>query len=171
MTEKQSNGVLSWIKSHKIRSALCAGLLGLITTTALKDNVHFGSAKIYNPQENHYSWGLFPKLTFEGKNCQGNASAWGLAILSELEDDSSINGKMSSYGLFGGISRVGDNSTITGDMSSYGLVVGSSEVGDKSTITGDITSKGIFAVTPFGIAFGSNTEIGLENRLVEKKED
>ena len=110
--EKLVKGVLK----RPIRILAVAGLVGLSGLTIAKDNLHFGSMTLNNPQENHYVWGIAPKISVNGK----------------------AEGDMRAYGLGGGGNFVGDNSTLIGDMRAYGLIGGNNSVGDNSTLTGDI---------------------------------
>ena len=48
-----------------------AGLAGLIALTSIKDNVHFGSVALNNPQENHYVWGILPETEIGGGKFKG----------------------------------------------------------------------------------------------------
>ncbi len=44
---------------NPIKTILAGSLTTLIATTALKDNVHFGSTTFNNCKENQYVWGFF----------------------------------------------------------------------------------------------------------------
>ncbi len=135
----------NWIKENPKKSILGIGLAGLIATTALKDNVHFGSVTLNNPQENHYVWGILPTTKIQGVNSKGNIYTLGLVGGGNpLGDNSQITGDMNAYGLFVGKNELGDNSQITGNMNAYGLIGGVNELGDNSQITGNMNAYGLF---------------------------
>ena len=116
-----SSYALKKLKENPKKSIAAIGLAALVATTAIKDNVHFGSVTLHNPQENHYTWGLMPTTTIKG-DAKGNFYTIGLIV---------------------GANAVGDDSSITGNMSGYGLIFGGNEVGENFSITGDLSSKGI----------------------------
>ena len=66
-------GLANMVRSHPIKSVLATGLLALVSTTALKDNVHFvgGSLTINDPDRNHYIWGIVPLVNITGQG-EGN---------------------------------------------------------------------------------------------------
>ena len=140
------NKTLNWIKENKKKTILGVGLTALLTTTALKDNVHFESVQINNPQENHYVWGIIPTTTITGKDGKGKIRTFGLIYgASELENDSELKGDAKGYGLIFGRGRVGNNSNITGDAKGYGLIGGGGDVGNNSNITGDVKGYGLIS--------------------------
>jgi len=51
--------------------------MALVTITAIKDNVQFGSITLMNPQKNQYTWGIIPTINIEGKS-KGNIYTFGL---------------------------------------------------------------------------------------------
>lgn len=125
---------------------ICAlALTGLVAITSAKDNVHFGSVTLHNPQENHYVWGFLPTTEIKGK----------------------ATGNFRTYGLLFGQNELGKNSQVTGNMSLYTLV-GGNTLGDNSSITGNIISKGLYIKTPMSWGVGSDVEIGLENYVPKK---
>ena len=136
-------GIIEKLKNHSKKAIVTLGLVGLVATVAIKDNVHFGSVTLHDPQENHYAIGLIPTINIKGE----------------------ANGNMRSYGLIMGNNSLGDGSSLTGDMSAYGLVIGDNSLGDGSSLTGDIISKGMKANTPMSANFGSNVEIGLSGYI------
>jgi len=64
-------GLFKKIYKHKIKTCLIVGMMGLAALTISKDNVHFGSVTLHNPQGNHYVWGLIPVTRIAG-NAKGN---------------------------------------------------------------------------------------------------
>ena len=158
-------GIIEKLKNHSKKAIVTLGLVGLVATVAIKDNVHFGSVTLHDPQENHYAIGLIPTINIKGE-ANGNMRSYGLIMgNNSLGDGSSLTGDMSAYGLFGGNNSLGDGSSLTGDMSAYGLFGGNNSLGDGSSLTGDIISKGMKANTPMSANFGSNVEIGLSGYI------
>ena len=198
--------MLENLRKHPIRTITTLAGIGLIALTLAKDNVHFGSVRLNNPKENHYTWGLAPSVKVKGKakgnlhtfgllgagntlgndsTMTGNMRVYGLiGTMNTLENDSTITGNiraqslflpmnnlenstitgdMNVYGLIMSGNTLGRNSTITGNMSSYSLIMSGNTLGENSTITGNYNGKGLWVLTPKGSAFGSGTEIGLEN--------
>ncbi|MEK6823933.1 MAG: hypothetical protein AABY06_02755 [Nanoarchaeota archaeon] len=163
---------LNWIKENPKKSILGIGLTALVATTALKDNVHFGSVQLDNPQKNQYAWGLFPTTTLAGENAKGNIYTFGLVVgENHIGENSKITGNMNAYGLMAGANNLNENSQITGNMNAYGLLIGRNVLGNNSQITGDISNKGIFVKnTIAGFTLGSNDVKGLENYIMKGKE-
>ena len=165
-------GFAKKLAEKPVRNITALGLAGLITLTAVKDNVHFGSVTLHNPQENHYVWGLAPTTTIKegSKNTNGNFYSAGIIYgKNKTENNVEVN-DMKAYGLFGE-NNVGDNSKVN-NMKLYGLIGGISNVGDNTEINGDIITKGIIANNPFSLGFGSNDVIGLKNYVhkIEKQQ-
>src|SRR3989344_8703747 len=148
-------GFAKKLAEKPVRNITALGLAGLITLTAVKDNVHFGSVTLHNPQENHYVWGLAPTTTIKegSKNTNGNfysagiiygknktennvevndMKAYGLFGENNVGDNSKVN-NMKLYGLIGGENNVGDNSKVN-NMKLYGLIGGENNVGDNSKV-------------------------------------
>ena len=136
-------GLAKKVITYPIKTVCALGLAGLVAVTALKDNVHFGSIKIHDPQENHYVWGIASLIEIEGKNSRGN---------------------FYNIGLIGSGIKLKKDSTFQGNMNSYGLVVGYNEMENNSTITGNMISKGFVAGgLDTVVNLGTNAEIGLKN--------
>src|SRR3989344_4958000 len=134
MKEKISN-LLEKIREHKKKLCLAVGLAALIGVTAVKDNVHFGSVNIRDPQENHYSWGIGPATQVEGEG-KCNIYTFGLLAFNNVKENSKIEGNQRAYGLIAGVNVVGNNSSITGEQGAYGLIGGVNVAGNNSSITG-----------------------------------
>jgi len=193
---RKTKGLMSKIIRNPIKSGLAGilagGLATLVATTAIKDNVHFGSVTLYNSQESHYTLGLFPitKVVGDAKGdfynlgligganefgdnstLNGNASAYGIiGGANEFGDNSTLNGNASAYGIIGGFNEFGDNSTLNGDASAYGII-SINYFGDNSKITGNLINKGILARNSVsGFGFGSNDVVGLENYVVSNEQ-
>ena len=83
----------NWIKENPKKMIAGAGLAGLIAITSIKDNVHFGSVALNNPQENHYVWGIIPTTTLAGENSRGNIYTFGLLLRNILKREFSTNWK------------------------------------------------------------------------------
>ena len=182
------------IKKHAVKGVVAGGLLALIGTTALKDNVHFGSVRIRNHQENQYVWGVWPIVKTCGDDQNGNIYTFGLiAAGNELEKNSTfngnqgtyglvggenfiesgstMNGNQGTYGLVGGFNHVEENSTFNGNQGAYGLLMGENFIERGSTITGNQNAKGIFATSISGLNFGSAVEIGLDKYTIPNNSD
>ena len=117
-------GFAKKLAEKPVRNITALGLAGLITLTAVKDNVHFGSVTLHNPQENHYVWGLAPTTTIKegSKNTNGNFYSAGIIYgKNKTENNVEVN-DMKAYGLFGE-NNVGDNSKVN-NMKLYGLIGG-----------------------------------------------
>ncbi len=153
----------NWIKENPKKSVLGIGLAGLIATTALKDNVHFGSVALNNPQENQYVLGILPTTEIHGKNSKGNIYTFSLiGGKNALKSNSQITGNMNTHSLVAGINILKSNSQITGNMNAYGLVVGENILGDNSKTTGNIFNRGLIVYNSLaGISLGSNDVKGL----------
>lgn len=150
MTIKEKiKGLAKKLAEKPVRNIAALGFAGLVTITAVKDNVHFGSVTLHNPQENHYVWGLMPTITIKkgSKNTKGN---------------------LYNAGIIYGKNKIEDNAEIN-NMKAYGLGGGANDVGDNTEIKGDIITKGIFARNPFSFGFGSNDVIGLKNYVHKTK--
>ncbi len=159
----------NWIKENPKKVLLGAGLIALTATTALKDNVHFGSVTLNNPQENHYVFGIHQKTEIQGKNSKGNIYTLGLVGINELRGNSQITGNMSAYGLMFAGNFLGYHSQITGNMSAYGSIIGENFLGYHSQITGNISNKGLFVKNDIaGFSLGSNDVKGLKNKVEGK---
>ena len=193
MEKEKLKGLAKKILERPIRNIVALGLAGLITITAAKDNVHFGSTTLHNPKENQYIWGIFPMTEIKGdakgniytfgliyganavdKNRNVEGSIWANGLLvggNEVGDNSKINEGMYANGLLVGGNEVGDNSKINEGMYANGLLVGGNEAGDNSVISGDVVSRGVIASTPLSWGLGSNKEVGLENYVhkIEQK--
>ena len=161
----------NWIKENPKKMIAGAGLAGLIALTSIKDNVHFGSVELNNPQENQYVWGLFPETEINGENSRGNIYTFGLfAGRNELRNNSQITGNMNVYGLFAGLNELRNNSQITGNMNAYGLFAGENDLENNSQITGDISNKGILVNNGVaGFSLGSNDVKNLQNYVVKQE--
>lgn len=157
---------LNWIKENPTKSVLGIGLSALVATTSLKDNVHFGSVTLNNPQENQYVWGIWSETTIIGRNAKGNIHTIGLILgQNNFENNSKITGNMNAYGFIGGNRVFGE---ITGNMNAYGLIAGGNLLRENSKITGNISNKGILVRNNVaGFSLGSNDVKGLENYVVK----
>ncbi|MEK6757919.1 MAG: hypothetical protein AABX88_02210 [Nanoarchaeota archaeon] len=183
-------GLAKKLAEHPIKSMIGLSLAGLMTITAVKDNVHFGSTTFHNPQENHYAWGFAPTTMIKG-NAKGNFYNFGLiAGENKTGDNTEINGGLSAYGLIIGGNNVGNNSDVkdmsaygllaggnnvgnnskVNDISAYGLVIGHNVLGNNSEINGNITTKGILANTLGDLNLGSNDVIGLKKYIHKTKD-
>ena len=139
----------NWIKENPKKMIAGAGLAGLIALTSIKDNVHFGSVELNNPQENQYVWGLFPETEINGENSRGNIYTFGLLV---------------------GRNDLENNSQITGNMNAYGLVAGGNILKKNSQITGNISNKGFLVKNSVaGFSFGSNDVKNLQNYVVKQE--
>jgi len=129
-----------------IKSALTLGLAGLVTLTALKDNVHFGSVHLYNPQGNHYVWGLIPDAVIIGKETKGDIYTIGILITNRVHSDKH-EGNLNAYGL------------LSGNFLKNGTI-----------FTGDINTYGIGVRTIDGFRLGKNAHLGLKDYIVKGDE-
>lgn len=142
----------NWKKSTAI------ALLGAATlTTALKDNVHFGSTKIYNPTNNHYVWGLSPTVEVEGKG-EGNINNFGLLIPGIETENANLTGDINNYGILLSGNSFKD-SAVKGDISAY-AIIGSKNRCDGLSLTGDMKSCGVLAGIN-GISYSSSHDNSL----------
>ena len=117
----------------------------LTTTTILKDNVHFGSVILNNPQKNQYVWGLLPSVKLRGKT-DINLYSFGLfGAVNTVKDNSQVNNMM-AYGLIVSNS-VEDNSQVN-NMRAYVLVSGDNELWNHSRIIGNSRSIGFISEGP-----------------------
>ena len=144
--------VLDDCVKRPVKTAVCAGLIGLTGLTLAKDNVHFvpiGTIEFNAPQKNQYVWGLVPIARTKGES-QAKMKNFGVVGGNSVGDSSSV-GDMSAYGLLIGGNFVGDSSSV-GDMSAYGLLTGGNSVGNKTRINGNVNSRGILSETPSGVS-------------------
>jgi len=161
--------IANWVKEKPIKSMSVLGLAGLIAVTSLKDNVHFGSVDLYNPQENNYTWGIFPTTHIHGDSSKGNIYTVGIITgINKLENGIKHKGDVSGYGLIAA-QIFGDSSAIEGDASAYGLIAAENWFENGCKITGDINSKAILTFNIDGPFLGNNSHLGLENYVVSKK--
>lgn len=166
------------------KAKLVAGSLAaaLIATTAIKDNVHFGSTTLNNPHENHYVWGIFPTTTIRGGssngnfytlglvyggndvegNLEGSVNSVGLVGASNNLKERSSSQNMNAYGLFGGVNTLGEGSTNSGSMGSYGLILASNLLGERS-VSHDLSAYALF-IGSSDFCSGSRAEGDLEVR-------
>ena len=161
----------NWIKENPKKMIAGAGLAGLIALTSIKDNVHFGSVALNNPQENHYVWGILPETEIGGENSKGNVYTIGLLAGGNiLKENSQLTGNMNAYSLLIGRNVLGNNSQITGNMNAYSLFFGENILKKNSQITGDISNKGFLVKNSVaGFSFGSNDVQNLKNYVVRTK--
>ncbi|MBI2045323.1 hypothetical protein HYT23_04665 [Candidatus Pacearchaeota archaeon] len=167
---KTLRNIIEWLKERPVKTALTLGLAGLVSVTALKDNVHFGSVNINNPQENHYTWGLAPITTItEATNPDVNLRTFGIIFAMNHAGENSEVRDMSAYGglLFGG-NKAGDSSRVN-DMSAYGLIFGVNDAGEGSMIE-NVSSRGIRSITPFGNRLGAISYLNNKNPVPKKQE-
>jgi len=189
-------GLANIVKSHPIKSVLAAGLLALVSTTALKDNVHFvgGSLTINNPDRNHYVWGIISFVNISGEG-EGNIRTYAIiAGTNTLQEDSSLKGNMFGYGLLGGgntlrrtsrlegnmlglgligINELNDNASLNGNSSCYGIALGMNVTESGATIRGDVKTTGIICKTPEGLGLITRSSYNLnytDPRISEKEE-
>ena len=142
-------GLISKITKNSRKSILAVGLATLVATTAIKDNVHFGSVTLNNPQESHYTWGLFPTTEVVGD----------------------AKGNFYTFGLLYGKNKFGQNSEIIGNASAYGIFIGRNDFGDAAKITGNLTNKGIVTKNPVSDwGFGSDDFFGLKDYIVSTEQ-
>ncbi|MEK6934698.1 MAG: hypothetical protein AABW46_02360 [Nanoarchaeota archaeon] len=145
--KKTLTSIVKKVIRKPIRNSLLTGLAALVLTTAVRDNVHFGSIRLNNTQENHYIWGIFPTTEI-----YGNA-----------------NGSIRTYGLFGAINSLGNTSTINGNVSGYGLIATRNELGDNSTIKkGDTDLKAVLCFGHRDFRLGTNREINISDYIKEE---
>ena len=171
MEKEKLKGLAKKILERPIRNIVALGLAGLITITAAKDNVHFGSTTLHNPKENQYIWGIFPMTEIKG-DAKGNIYTFGLIYgANAVDKNRNVEGSIWANGLLVGGNEVGDNSKINEGMYANGLLVGRNEAGDNSVISGDVVSREVIASTPLSWGLGSNKEVGLENYVykIEQK--
>src|SRR3989344_3885183 len=132
-------GFAKKLAEKPVRNITALGLAGLITLTAVKDNVHFGSVTLHNPQENHYVWGLAPTTTIKegSKNTNGNFYSAGIIYgKNKTENNVEVN-DMKAYGLFSG-----ENNVEVNNMKAYGLFSGENNVGNNSKVN-DMKAYGL----------------------------
>jgi len=139
----KSSGLVRFVKDKPVRKLVGLGLAGLVAVTALKDNVHFGSVVLHNPQENHYVWGLVPFVNIEGTETRGDIYNFGIVSKNELRQKSEHDGDLGAYGLVGGVNEVGEGSRVTGNLGTYGLVGGGNNFGEGSKVTGNLSAYGL----------------------------
>ena len=124
------------------------GLVALIGTTVLKDNVHFGSVEIHNPTRNHYTWGLFPKTTVKGSEAKGDIYTIGLYSINKFVEVKH-EGNSSAFGIVGGENIYERNTIHIGNSTSAGIVGGENTHKQNSVQTGDSRALGIIAAVTF----------------------
>jgi len=141
-------GLARKLISNPVKTAVIGGLIGLSALTLAKDNVHFGSVTLNNPQGNQYVWGVWPITKIKG-DLKGNLYSGGL-IGGNVVENNSQAGNLSAYFLIGA-NTVGDNSQAenlssycgvggnkvennsqAGDFSEYGLLGGTNKIGNNS---------------------------------------
>lgn len=166
MTIKEKiKGIGAKILEYPKTSALALGLAGLITITAVKDNVHFGSTTLHNPQENHYTYGLMPTtIISEIKTGENNESIKGKFYTfglfgghNKIKKGVKTDAKLFAYGLIGGGNDIQDNSKVN-NMSAYGLILCENFLGDNSKVN-DVNAYGVFGYN----AVGNNSKVNNMN--------
>ena len=182
------------IANNKIKSLGLAGLTALVLTTGIKDNVHFGTTILNNPQENHYVWGVFPKTVIKGDEVKGNFRTYGVIYgRNNVKDSSKVEGEIDAYGLLFGTNDVGNSSEVEGGMGAYSLILGENGignsskveggmgayslilgvngVGDNTNIKGDVSTRGIFSFGHKGFSPGGYSEKNADfTKIVDKSE-
>ncbi|MDP1728782.1 MAG: hypothetical protein Q8L27_01095 [archaeon] len=154
------------ILEKPIRNLAIATLGTLIATTALKENVHFGSTTINNPKRNQYSWGLIPNLTIEGEEAKGNFYSFGLLITeNKISANTRHDGNSTAIGLLAGFNTYESNSVHNGNSTAIGLVAGANFHGSNSVHNGNSTAIGLLAggniYETNSVHNGNSTAIGL----------
>src|SRR3989344_5446996 len=136
---KTIDRIKRYVKEKPIRKVLGLGLAGLVTLTALKDNVNFavGSLNLHNPQKNQYTWGLVPSVNIEGENAKANIYTWGIFPINTIRNNSKLDGNMNAYGLIIGGNKF-DVSSSVNNMDAYGLIAGDNGVGEGTQPTGEL---------------------------------
>jgi hypothetical protein len=155
----------------QLRRALTGiSLAGLVLTTVLRDNVHFGSTVLNNPTGNQYVWGLFPSTEVYGES-KGNIRTFGLTAGNTFGSNSTHKGNVSAIGLIGAGNVIGEGSKFYGNLNVSGIVASYNFISKKSEINGNLRSYALMAAEnklgensyltgnlyARGIAIGDNT--------------
>lgn len=155
----------STLKRNVKRIVGIAGL-ALLGTVAMKDNVHFGSTTINNPQGTHYVIGFMPTTILTG-NGEGNVLTAGVLGAMADVNTQQYNGDVSTYGFHAVNLLRGAN--FDGNVGAYGGRFGWNALEKNSAFNGSSKVTGLasldITMTPYeeSAAFGSHKTLGLTN--------
>jgi len=147
MTIKQTlRELIEGIRRAPKKTIAIASLAALVATTALKDNVHFGSSTVYNPKKNQYVWGIAPTTEIKGERAEGNIYTIGLlGCQNKYQTNLVHNGNSTAIGLVLGGNEYKICSAHNGNSTSMGLAWGENIYLEDSKHDGNSIALGLVA--------------------------